>query len=82
MKEVWWKCPLGHSWKAKICDRTILAKQCTVCEDECRSVFPGLAVAYYANMKGLTAQLSSDELLGIPLETYIPSEKLAIEYTR
>ena len=49
MKEVWWKCPLGHSWKAKICDRTILAKQCTVCEDECRSVFPGLAVAYYAD---------------------------------
>ncbi len=82
MKEVWWKCPLEHSWKAKICDRTILAKQCPVCEDEYRSVFPGLVVAYYANMKGLKTQLGSDKLLGIPLETYIPSEKLAIEFTR
>ena len=46
-----------------------------------RSVFPGLAVAYYANQKGLKVQLGSDKLLGIPLETYIPSEKLAIEFT-
>ena len=36
---------------------------------------------YYANKKGLAAQLGSDKLLGIPLETYIPSEKLAIEFT-
>ena len=38
-------------------------------------------VAYYANQKGLKVQLGSDKLLGIPLETYIPSEKLAIEFT-
>lgn len=81
MKSVWWKCSLGHSWKAKISDRTILGKGCSVCESEYRSVFPGLAVAYYANKKELTAQLGSDKLLGIPLETYIPSEKLAIEFT-
>ena len=29
--------------------------------------------------KGLKAELGSDRLLGVPLETYIPSEKLAIE---
>ena len=81
MKSVWWKCSLGHSWKAKISDRTILEGKCTVCESEYRSVFPGLAVAYYANQKGLKVQLGSDKLLGIPLETYIPSEKLAIEFT-
>ena len=52
-----------------------------MCEKEYRSVFPGLAVAYYANQKGLKVQLGSDKLLGIPLETYIPSEKLAIEFT-
>lgn len=81
MKSVWWKCSLGHSWKAKISDRTILREKCTLCESEYRSVFPGLAVAYYANQKGLKVQLGSDKLLGIPLETYIPSEKLAIEFT-
>ena len=81
MKSVWWKCSLGHSWKAKISDRTIIGEKCTVCENEYRSVFPGLAVAYYANQKRLKVQLGSDKLLGIPLETYIPSEKLAIEFT-
>lgn len=81
MKRVWWKCSLGHSWKAKISDRTIIGEKCTVCEKEYRSVFPGLAVAYYANQKGLKVQLGSDKLLGIPLETYIPSEKLVIEFT-
>ena len=81
MKSVWWKCSLGHSWKAKISDRTIIGEKCTVCENEYRSVFPGLAVAYYANQKGLKVQLGSDKLLGIPLETYIPPEKLAIEFT-
>lgn len=74
MKSVWWKCSLGHSWKAKISDRTIIGEKCTVCEKEYRSVFPGLAVAYYANQKGLKVQLGSDKLLGIPLETYIPSQ--------
>ena len=33
----------------------------------------------YSNKKGLKAELGSDRLLGVPLETYIPSEKLAIE---
>ena len=30
MKSVWWKCSLGHSWKAKISDRTIPREKCTV----------------------------------------------------
>lgn len=38
-----------------------------------------MAVSYYSNKKGLKAELGSDRLLGVPLETYIPSEKLAIE---
>ena len=76
MKSVWWKCSLGHSWKAKISDRTILREKCTVCKSEYRSVFPGLAVAYYANQKGLKVQLGSDKLLGIPLETYITKQKM------
>ena len=42
-------------------------------------MFPALAVGYYSNRKGLKAELGSDRLLGVPLETYIPSEKLAIE---
>ena len=35
--------------------------------------------SYYSNRKGLKAELGSARLLGVLLETYIPSEKLAIE---
>lgn len=43
-RSVWWKCSLGHSWKAKISERTIEGKGCTVCEKEYLTVFPKLAV--------------------------------------
>ena len=78
-KKVWWKCRHGHSWSMKINERTILNKGCRICEQEYLSLFPALAVSYYSNRKGLKAELGSDRLLGVPLETYIPSEKLAIE---
>ena len=54
-KKVWWKCSLGHSWKAKISDRTILGKDCSVCESEYRSVFPGLVVAAVCKDKSISS---------------------------
>lgn len=79
MKSVWWKCSLGHSWKAKIYERTVEEKGCPVCEQEYRSVFPQLAVSYYAGKKGLQVRLNTDTEIGLPLETYIVNERLAIE---
>ena len=79
MKSVWWKCSLGHSWKAKIYERTVEEKGCSVCEQEYRSVFPQLAVSYYAGKKGLQVRLNTDTEIGLPLETYIVNEGLAIE---
>ena len=78
-KNVWWKCSLGHSWKAKIYERTVEEKGCSVCEQEYRSVFPQLAVSYYARSKGLQVRLNTDTEIGLPLETYIVNEGLAIE---
>ena len=52
-----------------------------VCDKEYDRVFPALTVGYYASLKGLKVQLGSDKLLGITLEAYLPSEKLAIEWT-
>ena len=71
-KRAWWKCRHGHSWSMKINERTILNKGCRICEQEYLSLFPALAVSYYSNKKGLKAELASDRLLGVPLETYIP----------
>lgn len=79
MKSVWWKCSLGHSWKAKIYERTVEEKGCPICEQEYRSVFPQLAVSYYAGKKGLQVRLNTDTEIGLPLETYIVNEGLAIE---
>ncbi len=82
MRSVWWKCSLGHSWKAKISERTIEGKSCRVCEQEYLSVFPKLAVMFYAQMKQLRIRIDSDEIIGIPLEMYLPEEKTAIETSR
>lgn len=78
-KRAWWKCRHGHSWSMKISERTILGKGCRICEQEYLSVFPAFALSYYSHMKGLKIELGSDRVLGIPLDTYIPSEQVAIE---
>lgn len=78
-RNVWWKCSLGHSWKAKIAERTIEGKSCKVCEKDYLTVFPQLAVMYYAGLKHLRVQVNSDTIIGIPLEMYLPEEKAAIE---
>ncbi|MBT9750594.1 hypothetical protein GPK80_00580 [Coprococcus comes] len=78
-KRAWWKCRHGHSWSMKINEWTILGKGCRICEQEYLSVFPAFALSYYSHMKGLKIELGSDRVLGIPLDTYIPSEQVAIE---
>ena len=39
-------------------------------------MFPAFALSYYSHMKGLKIELGSDRVLGIPLDTYIPSEQV------
>ena len=78
-KRAWWKCRYGHSWSMKINERTVLNKGCRICEQEYLSLFPALAINYYANLKGLKVELGSDRLFGIPLDVYIPLEQVAIQ---
>lgn len=59
MRSVWWKCSLGHSWKAKISERAIEEKGCTVCEKDYLTVFPKLAVMFYAAMKHIKVQFDT-----------------------
>lgn len=79
MQSVWWKCSLGHSWKAKISERAIEGKGCKMCEKDYLTVFPKLAVMYYAAKKRIKVQTDTDKIIGIPLEIYLPEEKAAIE---
>lgn len=79
MRKVWWKFGFGHSWKGKISERSIEGKGCRECEKEYQNIFPQLAVSYYAAKKGLKVLLNSDATIGIPIESYIPEEKVALE---
>ncbi len=79
MKYVWWKCANGHSWKARISDRTLNDKKCYYCEQEFKSIFLQLVVMLYANRMGLKVEVDSDERIGVNLSTFIPDLNLAIE---
>ena len=38
-RSVWWSCPLGHSWRASVANRTRMASGCPYCAG--RKVLPG-----------------------------------------
>lgn len=79
MKTVWWKCASGHSWRAKISDRTFEGKGCHLCEREFQTIFPQLLVMLYAVRNGLKVDLDTDHIIGLHLDAYIPELRLAIE---
>lgn len=79
MRIVRWKCASGHSWRAKITDRTLEGKGCYLCEREFRSVFPRLLIMLYAVRNGRKAATDTDNIIGINLDAYIPELRLAIE---
>ncbi len=79
MRIVWWKCAIGHSWRAKISDRTIEGKGCYLCEREFQGVFPHLLIMLYAVRNGLKVATDTDNIIGINLDAYIPELRLAIE---
>ena len=79
MYSYWWKCESGHSYKAKAFDRAVEGRICSVCEKEYLAVFPQLVVSYYARKSGREIILNDEKLIGIPLETFVPEEGIAIE---
>ena len=78
LKSVWWRCGCGHSWKEKIQKRVFEGEGCKVCEHEFQSVLPQLAIKYYAERNGLRTRFYAAEVIGLPLDAYIPEERLAI----
>ena len=76
---VWWKGKCGHSWNARIADRTIRGESCHVCDAEYNALLPQLAVLYYAGKYGMRVKTDDESAIGIPLDTYIPAAGIAIE---
>lgn len=78
-KAYWWKGSCGHTYKAKISDRAIHHVPCPVCESELYVALPTLLVMLYAKRCDTPLRLNSSKLIGIPLEMYLPEQKVVIE---
>ena len=71
-KNVWWKCGAGHSYRAKITDRTIEQKGCPQCEAEFQQALPQMLIMMYGAQNGITVKSNSDSELGMRLVAYLP----------
>ena len=76
---VWWLCRYGHSWNAKICERTHEDKTCSVCESEFDSLLVQLLVSLYAKQYNMRVVTFDDNIIGLLVETYIPDIFSVIE---
>lgn len=78
----WWICPQGHSYEARIADRSRHNSGCPICGFQNRTSKPEQAVYYYIKKYYPDAINSfKTEWLGKKeLDIYIPSRKAAIEF--
>ncbi len=77
---VWWKCPLGHSRRDRIYNRTIEHKHCPTCEADFENALPQLLVSYYARKNHLKVVLNDENTIGIQISAYIPELRLAFDF--
>ena len=80
-KKVWWKCPFGHSYQSTPYNRCgKMHSGCPICDKENHTSFQEQAILYYIK-KFFPNTISSDKKqIGMELDIYIPSLKIAIEY--
>ena len=75
---VWWKCRYGHQYKATIWEQALRKVNCPECAKEFHRSFPQILCSYYGHKHGFQVQLNNSDLLGYPVDIYVPSYSLAI----
>lgn len=78
MRPVWWRCKFGHTWKEKICRRTVEGLGCPICDKEFARVLPQLLTVLYCGRLGLKVKINDSSIFGLPIDAYIPDLKLAM----
>ena len=93
-ENAWWKCQdCGSEYKAVV-DSRVKGRICPEClrisrqenipfrnvEEE--RIFKMNAIAHYADIVGVNVVLGSDDIIGVPLDTYFPGQKAAIIYSK
>lgn len=78
-KKVWWICDKGHEWQASI-DNRVKKRGCPICDQENKSSFPEQAIFFYLKKYFPDTVNRDRDTIGMELDIYIPSLKIAIEY--
>lgn len=76
-KKVWWKCPLGHSWKTSIAKRNN-GTGCPHCYFEYGTSFPEQAILYY--LSKVTEVESRKKIEKQEIDVYLPLFHIGFEY--
>jgi len=81
-KKVWWLCPKGHEYQAKVCARSRLHNGCAKCKEGNQTSFPEQAIYYYVKQVFPDAINRYREIFdnGMELDVFIPSKRVAVEY--
>ena len=78
-KRAWWKCEFGHSWNSPVCDRTLSGLSCKECDAEFVASLPQLLTMYYARENDLKVALGTSDVIGLPVDVYIPYFNIVID---
>ncbi len=80
-KKIWWKCPFGHSYQSYPYNRCgHMHSGCPICDKENHTSFPEQALYFYI-LRYFPDAINSDKTaIGMELDIFIPSHKIAIEY--
>lgn len=84
-EEYWWKCELGHEWKASPKSRTSKKTGCKQCNFEKKTSFPEQAIYFYLkkifddDVKNVFTLYLGDNIK-VEIDIFIAKYNLAIEY--
>ena len=80
-KKLWFICPNGHRYQAKVSNRTYLNRGCPTCDRRNKTSFPEQAFRFY--IQKCTSDIQSDQIDSYTkqsIDILLPTQKTAIEF--
>ena len=81
MRYAFWKGSCGHSWRAKISDR-VNGQGCPICARIRKRRSRMSDIITLSQEYGNMVVFGSDEIIGIPLDIYLPDKKTTIQLSK
>lgn len=81
-KDLWFICPLGHRYQARVSNRTYLKRGCPICNERRKTSFPEQAIRFYLQKCAPDLQSRQDDpYTGRNIDILLPGKKTAIEFS-